>query len=568
MQAIEGRVQPEFQGSEAAQELASRVFGLVVATARFYGQHSPVVVSLDAIAEFVASADGGEPGDVRETIDASLTENDHVFRREEREGEVVFVTSRSGMVPVVQDDTDHKHTFAKRFEDPLPIPESHKKRRSSTAVSDLQSDEPEADAGEVAETEVEAEQPESVVEPEPETVSTAEESAVSPAPTASDLVDVDESTDEEIAEALRVQLAYDYSVANFGDQWMAEEKVPRLSRGDLRRIRDYIVEQQGPVSDEQIVQDLLGIRPSAPEYHLHRFSVNFRLSRETREFEFVGLPGAHFWTTTGISSPGVVGRKPAEVGQDYRVLLDLPDAQEIADEGVIEHVLTFYEYRHGVLPYDAAFRSIVPGPVLEGQRTAIVRFDSPLTHESFPVEVRFPTGSRGGFLAGFAEFFKEHLVPGAFLTIEAGETPGTYTLEFLTVSGQDRKLLSLDEKKGQYKFEPVTFYCAPNEDMLLTENRIPKLAGTSPIDERTRRQPELVLARAFEFVGEQVDANGDGQLMAVIDELVSAANIERPIPAAMIRQIASSEEHPAFSIDPEADDVIYYKPGSESASAS
>src|SRR5699024_2988833 len=138
---------------------------------------------------------------------------------------------------------------------------------------------------------------------------------------------------------------------------------------------------------------------------------------------------------------------------------------------------------HGVLPYDATFSSIIPGPVLEGQRAAIVQFESPLTSQSFPVEVRFPTGNRGGLLTGFADFFKEHLVPGAFVTIEAGEQPGHYTIEFLTVSGQDRKLLTLDEKKNQYKFESVTFYSAPNEDMLVSENRVPKLAGSSPLED-------------------------------------------------------------------------------------
>jgi hypothetical protein len=249
------------------------------------------------------------------------------------------------------------------------------------------------------------------------------------------------------------------------------------------------------------------------------------------------------------------------------VLLGLGDEPALVDEGVVEHVLTFYEFRHGVLPYDANFQSIIAGPVLQGQRSAIVQFESPLTSQTFPIEVRFPTGNRGGYLAGFADFFTEHLVPGAFVTIEAGDNPGTYTIEFLTVSGQDRKLLELDEKKNQYKFESTTFYCAPNEDMLVAENRFPKLVGASPLDDRTRRQPEKVLANAFNYVGERVDSEGE-QLMAVMDELVAAANIERPMPAALIRALASSDEHPEFTLDPEADDVVYYRSGTDDESAS
>lgn len=556
MQAIEEQVRPEFKGTKKNKELASRVFDVTSATARFFSHSAPVRIGLTMLAEHFADADGDNVEKVSKAIDKALTENDHVFLRDEADDEVYFVTTRSGLPPVASAAEDSSHSFPSRFMEPPPIPEFTAPRRrpqrppEETDIADLQDYVGEGLTGGVSD--VEAEPADAQAEP-----------ADTPAEPVETISDISEATDDEIAEALNYQLAYDYSVANFGDAWMAEDKVPRLSRGDLRRIKDYIGEQDAPVSDHQIVRDLLGIRQNAQEYELHLFSVNFRLSRETRDFEFVGIPGAHYWTTAGIEAPTVAKRKASEVGQDYRVLLDLPAVPVTPEEGVIEHVLTFYEHRHGVLPLDAAFSSIIPGPVLQGQRSAIIRFESPLTNESFPIEVRFPTGNRGGFLAGFAEFFGEHLVPGAFLTIEAADEPGKYTIEFLTVSGQDRKLLVLDEKKNQYQFESRTFYCAPNEDMLISENRFPKLAGTAPLDERTRRQPELVLARAFEHVGERVDAEGDGQLMAVLDELVGAANIERPLPAELIRAIATSDDHPEFSLDPEADDVIYYRPGTD-----
>lgn len=560
MQAIEEQVRPEFKGSKKNKELALRVFEVTSATARFFSHSAPVRIGLTTLAEHISSVDGDDVDKVRKAIDKALTENDHVFLREEQDDEVFFVTTRSGLPPVLSIDEDTSHSFPSRFMEPPPIPEFTPPRRrpqrppEESEFADLQDIAGEDLTGAFADLEREA------VNLPADSAAAQPEAPAEPVET---LSDISEATDDEIAAALKYQLAYDYSVANFGDSWMAEDKVPRLSRGDLRRIKDYIAEQGAPVSDHQIVQDLLGIRQNAQEYELHLFAVNFRLSRETRDFEFVGIPGAHYWTTAGIEAPTVAKRKASEVGQDYRILLDLPEFPETPEEGVIEHVLTFYEHRHGVLPLDGAFSTIIPGPVLEGQRSAIVRFESPLTNESFPVEVRFPTGNRGGFLAGFADFFNEHLVPGAFLTIEAADEPGKYTVEFLTVSGQDRKLLVLDEKKNQYQFESRTFYCAPNEDMLISENRFPKLAGTSPLDERTRRQPELVLARAFDHVGERVDADGDGQLMAVLDELVGAANIERPVPAELIRAIASSDNHPEFSLDPEADDVIYYRPGTD-----
>jgi hypothetical protein len=561
MHATAEQVRPEFSGTKEQQQLVEQVFDITRATARFFSATAPITVSLQSLAEFIAKQDGGNVDELVGSIDAALSANEHVFLREEREDGVFFVTTRSGLAPIAEEPEDTSHSFASRFSEPPPVPENAPPRRRSQFqqpaedVEYVQPSEEEvaAEVGEEGEP-----SPEATEAPTPESTRTAE---------VEEITNLDEATDEEIVQALRDQLAYDYSVANFGDEWMAEDKVPRLSRGDLRRIKDYISEQGGPVSDHQIVQDLLGIRQSAQEYSLHLFSVNFRLSRETRDFEFVGIPGAHFWTIGDIATPTVANRKASEVGQDYRVLLGLGDEPTLVDEGVVEHVLTFYEFRHGVLPYDANFQSIIAGPVLQGQRSAIVQFESPLTSQSFPIEVRFPTGNRGGYLAGFADFFKEHLVPGAFVTIEAGETPGTYTIEFLTVSGQDRKLLELDEKKNQYKFESTTFYCAPNEDMLVAENRLPKLAGATPLDDRTRRQPEQVLAHAFNYVGERVDSEGE-QLMAVMDELVAAANIERPMPAALIRSLASSEAHPEFTLDPEADDVVYYRPGTDDESAS
>lgn len=562
MQATAEQVRPKFKGSAEQKQTAESVFGLVSSTARFFSPVSPISVRLSVLVEHFATHDGADAS----SIDAALKANNHIFVRQEQDDEVVFLTTRTGSTPSPDGAVDSSHTFADRFSEPQPTPDNYPARRSP--VEDF--DDVSAfiqDATYVDEAALDSETDDL---PDLHPTDSMSETVAQPAadaPEVETITDLDEATDEEIVQGLRDQLAYDYAVANFGDEWMAEDKVPRLSRGDLRRIKDYIAEQGGPVSDEQIVQDLLGIRQNAQEYPLHVFSVNFGLSRETRDFEFVGISGAHFWTTSGSPTPAIANRKASEVGQDYRVLLDLGDEPSMIDEGVVEHVLTFYEHRHGVLPYDATFQSIIPGAVLNGQRSAIVTFESPLTSQTFPIEVRFPTGNRGGYLAGFAEFFKEHLVPGAFVTIEAGESAGHYTIEFLTVSGQDRKLLALDEKKQKYKFESSTFYCAPNEDMLVSENRFPKMAGASPLDDRVRRQPARVLENAFAYAGERVDSDSE-QLMSVMDEIVAAANVERPMPAALIRAIAMSDENPQFSIDPEADDVVYFtpQPGTESTS--
>ena len=103
---------------------------------------------------------------------------------------------------------------------------------------------------------------------------------------------------------------------------MMEDRVPRFSRGDLRRIKEYLQEQEQPLTDDVLVQDVLGVRPGTPDFDLMRFAVNFRLSREHREFEFVGTTNQRFWSTSGLPPIGTKRRKPNEIGTDYRHLLD------------------------------------------------------------------------------------------------------------------------------------------------------------------------------------------------------------------------------------------------------
>ena len=159
-----------------------------------------------------------------------------------------------------------------------------------------------------------------------------------------------------------------------------------------------------------------------------------------------------FWSTSGLPVIGTPKRKPSEIGPDYRFLLEDKSEPLPAGETVVEHVLTFYEYQYGVLPLNAVFASLVPGPEMPDQRAAVLVFESPQTYETFFVEMHFPTDNRGGYIAGFDRFFLENLVPGALFTIERSEDDGRFLIEYLPVSGEDRKLLQIDDKRGRYVF--------------------------------------------------------------------------------------------------------------------
>ena len=132
--------------------------------------------------------------------------------------------------------------------------------------------------------------------------------------------EVTEVDDVNLAVALRERLGTDPRVANFGEQWLMEDRVPRFSRGDLRRLRDYMQEKEQPLTDDDLAQDVLGVRPGTSDFELVRFALDYRLSNEHREFEFVGTANQRFWSTSGLPQIGTTRRKLTEIGTDYRYL--------------------------------------------------------------------------------------------------------------------------------------------------------------------------------------------------------------------------------------------------------
>ena len=108
----------------------------------------------------------------------------------------------------------------------------------------------------------------------------------------------------ELAFAVRERLSLDARIAHFGDQWMIDDVVPRLSRGDLRRIKDYLEEQEQPLTDDVLVQDVLEVRQKASDFELMRFALNYRLAQEHREFEFVGTNNQRFWSVSNLPAIG------------------------------------------------------------------------------------------------------------------------------------------------------------------------------------------------------------------------------------------------------------------------
>lgn len=400
------------------------------------------------------------------------------------------------------------------------------------AVADLQ---PEVETVEpVSEADVE---PVVVAEPEPVVETVTPEPA--PAPRAPREVaafrvsDFSAYSDEELAAALATRLGGDARIAHFAGQWMLEERVPRLSRGDLRRMKEYIQEQEQPLTDTVLVQDILNVRPNSVDFALMQFAVNFRLSREHRDFDFVGTHGQRFWSTSGLPQIGTTRRKPNEIGTDYRFLLDeKAPAEAIGTATSVDHVLSFYEYSLGLLPYDADMQALLPKQVLDDQRTAVLTFEIPQSYTTYLVELRYPTPNRGGFLLGLDDLYSDNLVPGAMISISATDNDGHFKVEYLPAADQSARLLELDDRRSpRYLFRPTTFSCEVVPEWLISEDRFPRIGSERPLDDKIRRRPEAVVHATFERIGIE-DGNS---FIATFDDLLAAVNIERPFSATLLR---------------------------------
>lgn len=557
----------KLSGSASEQELAAVILNVMLARGMFMSANAVIRMPVSMLAEYASSQ--GKTGGEKAVLEAAVANAD-VFAVDATGEEPMILTMRDGRAPVVVEVVS-RHSFASRFLTPKPRPErslaQRPRPRPQEPVIDVMAEivdlplnvAPLSAAFEIEEpvvAEVEVE----VVEP------AVEVPAVVEAPVAriittqvSRATDVSNVDDLELARALRDRLGGDPRVAVFGEQWLMEDRVPRFSRGDLRRMKEYLQEKEQPLTDDDLVQDVLGVRPGSAEFDLQRFALNYRLLNEHREFEFVGTANQRFWTTSGMPPIGTSRRKLTELGTDYRFLLDeLSEGPAYRTRAAVDHTLSFYEFIHGMLPYDLEMQELLAGPVTPGQKSAVLTFECPQSFTTYLVELRFPTPNRGGFILGLDDFFAENLVPGAILSIQPTENDGHYRVEYLPESARSDQLLELDERRAlRYVFRPTTYACGVDEAQLLTETRFGGLANEKPLDEKVRRRPEAVIAATFERIGEE----HGGNYSLDVQTLLAGVNIERPMSETLLRSVLDNDDTGAFSRDPDADNLYTYVPG-------
>lgn len=370
---------------------------------------------------------------------------------------------------------------------------------------------------------------------------------------------------EGLEDMIRMAAQTDTRLVSFGADIFPEEALERFSKGDFRRIKEYLDEPEtgGVASDRDIMADVLNRRIEHPDYERLRFSLDYRMLKEKKDFEFVGIDSDRLWINAGVSPVPSPGRKPAELGQDYRHLEDPAIASveaehEAAPEpnGSVQYALTYYEYENGVLPYDLRFKRIFPGQIFEDQRSSLLRFEIPQLYGAVLAELRYPTGNRGGFIMGLNDLFTEHMVPGArFIITSTDRGEDVFELQFAQGDEREESLLHFDERRGRYIFRPIVFSIDTDPSMLLTQEKFGKLQNQKKLEDAERRRPEAVIINAFEVVGEQ----SDGKLWAIFDDLYPVVNLERPISPTWLETLLSGA-YPYFYADETTQGAYFYDP--------
>lgn len=554
----------EFHGKKEERTLAQWIYNLMMRQGAVYALDTPIRQSLNNLTDYFHQRKLRRDREaVAQLIEAAVEKNPDIFTREERGDEVVYATTRRGRpVETVPEPPLPTRQLHKPPEGATPAPRRRTVRRPPmspfwvrTAVRQMQP----ARAPTVTVT------PAQVGLPTVEKVAVAAV-ALEAQPVA--LLALPDGTQldfrqqvgetfaqhgEVVGRQLKGALERDFRVVSFGDQWYLEDQLEHFSKGRLSEVRRYIVEEETPLSDETILADLFFKNAREPDYGLWAFSLNARLVREKKEFEYVGVRGANLWAVKGLPAIGTRLIKASDIGQDYAFLLEEPAGEPPAQ---VEHFLTFYEYRYGLLPYDAVARAFFPTALVEDQRSAYLTFEVPQHYEAYAVELRFPSGNRGGWLWGLEELFHSSLVPAALLIIAPTERPDVFTLQYMATDAKERRLLVYDERKDRYIFDDITFYCEVEESLLLNEEHFARLRNSKSLPPAKRRRPADVVAHAFTLLGKEKD----GVYRAALAELYPAVNIERPFSVAYLQQVLAETD--VFSPADE-EGVFLYTPGEE-----
>ncbi len=591
---------PTFAGNDEQQALAEEIYQLMAAQGRLFAFDAPIRQTLQNLADFYARQRRIDPAEAARLIDEALRVNDHVFARQETNGDVVFITSRRGRYVPPQVDT--AHTFKQRLyepENPLPVDDisvvvtttrpalttvepvfiSEYWQQQAGLIPVVVEPSGETPIAPVVET-PEVAEPVSVSEPVREPVSVAPPAEPAQVNTVIVLpnglqIDLRRPVEELMAQhgntlmsQLRTAIENDplRRLVLFGNQAFPEAALVSFGKNDLRRISDYIKEVGEPLLDTQIIADIFYHNPRQSDYEVFRFALNYRLSRE-KDFEFVGIEGARLWSVRNLPAIGTKRVKASEMGQlagyieeGFDDSLAEQSIESIRKNGQVSHVLTFFEWEYGILPLTRALAALLPQPLLADQRSAVLRFELPQHYVSALVELRYPTGNRGGWLQGLEALFHDYLVPGALITLMRTDDPRTFSITYEEQEETQDRLLVLDETKKtpKFTFANISYACVVDTDMLVNQQQYGRLRNLKAFPMNERRKADLMLEHVFEIIGAPVGTRTEPKYAASFETLFVALNVLRPSSREYLTHLLSEGDH--FAPDESRPGWWFYAP--------
>lgn len=565
---------PTFEGSAEQQQLAAQIFSVMSAQGRFYAADAPIRQTLNNLAGYFATQHKADATAVAGEIDAAMRKNAAVFQREEAENEVFYITSRIGAP--IERVVDTMHMFKQRLHDPehpLPVDDISvvvtTTRPALTTIEPvyisnywqqqagiIPADAPELDEEIAADADMQL-QPELEVAA-PVAATPAAPVVPTPAPSVEHTVintvivlpnglqldlrrpveDLMAQHGATLASQLRSAIENDplRRMVVFGSQAYPEAAVANFGKNDLRRIKDYLLEIGEPLVDTQLIADVFYHNPRQTDYEAFRFALNYRLSRE-KDFEFVGIEGAQLWSARGMPAIGTKRVKATEMGnltgyieEGFDDSLKDQSVEAIRRDGKLSHVLSFFEWEYGMLPLTRALAALLPVPLLNDQRTATLRFEMPQHYTGALVELRFPTGNRGGWVQGVEAIFHEYLVPGALITVARTEQPHTFALSYEEQPEQTDRVLAVDETKKtpKYIFTNVSYACAVDTEMLVNQQQYGKLRNLKAFPMAERRKGDQMIEHVFEIIGDPIGTRTEPRYRSTEQQLFVGLNALRP----------------------------------------
>jgi len=572
---------PAFQGTPEEQEIAAKIFDLMALQGQSYAAGAPIRQSLRNFVDYFL-AHGLRPSvqEVAAAIEAAIRANSHIFYRQEINGEVFYVTSRRGQA--VRPDLSAP---ARYLPPATPLPVAARPARLEAAMpaitmpvkkpSFLKRETPPVTEARPARRELRRERkamPQVQAPPSPprrpHIVTPSGETIYMDRPAEEILETHGAFFQDLVAE----RLASDPRFVSFGQEWFLRDMLVEFTKGDLRRVRQAIEENGDVLADTTLLTDLFNKNPDDDDFEVFRFSLNYALFHEKKEFEFKGTNDHRLWGVLGMASPRQSRSplRPSEIGQDLKYLEDEPPIVAEGD-GRWVHSLTFYEIENGLLPYTPAAKLVLPRPLLKDQRVAILEFRAPQLNLTVIGELHYPTANRGGWVDGLEDIL-DNFIPGARIIIEGTEREDVFLITYRRSDPVELESIRYDERKGRFVFTPVVVNYQVDESMLVTKDRYKNLANARRLDENSRRKGDLVISFAFTKVGTRHTELGEGQregeeeeeesektfYRAHIKDLLPIVNLEKPFSRnSLVRFMAT---HPHYRKDESEEGYYIYRP--------